>query len=249
MAKFLVGFLLVIVAIQGVVLSRLWHGLNLAATELEAAEERTRVARQAHESELTLLNARLRAAETRLAEFTPPSSATQPPETATGSVLLERNLASQVAFTYGTPREAGRYVGQTLQRLFAALRLQAPADVEQSLRENELNILSMGPFIKDAEQLESDPAVFAEFQASLLGEVFAWDEARRVQARELIRSQKIALAAEEPGSDEWNTANLNATQQLIGLLSLEEQADRQPEIEFITTYGVLIVPTYSLLTR
>ncbi|HEY0966772.1 MAG TPA: hypothetical protein VGD88_05245 [Opitutaceae bacterium] len=247
MAKFLVGFLLLVVAIQGVVLSRLWKSLTAADAERTAAEERFRTSRQWRDDEIASLQARLRAAETRAAEFAPPTPAAG--QTATGSVLLERNLGSQVAFSYGTPRDAGRYVGQTLRRMFEINRQPDTVELERSIKENELNILSMGPFIKDAEQLESDPAIFAEFQSSLLGEVFAWDETRRAQARELLRSQKAALANQEVGTAAWNTANVQATRQLIALLSAEEQAARQPEIDFITSYGVLIVPTYSILTK
>ncbi len=247
MAKFLVGFLLLVVAVQGVVLSRLWKNLSAAEAERTAAEERFRTSRQWRDDEIASLQARLRAAEARAAEFAPPTPAAG--QTATGSVLLERNLGSQVAFSYGTPGDAGRYVGQTLRRMFETTRQQDPAEIDRTLKENELHLLSMGPFIKDAEQLESDPAVFAEFQSSLLGEVFAWDEARRAQARELIRSQKAALANQEVGTAAWNTANVQATRQLIALLSADEQAARQPEIDFITNYGVLIVPTYSILTK
>jgi hypothetical protein len=247
MAKLLIGSLLLVVVVQGVVLSQLWKSLNAADSERVVAEERFRTSRQWRDDEIASLNTRLRAAETRAAEFTSPPLA--PGQTAAGSVLLAHNLQSHVAFSYGTPRDAGRYVGQTLRRMFETTRQQDPAEIERTLKENELNILSMGPFIKDAEQLESDPAVFAEFQSSLLGEVFAWDDSRRTQARELIRSQKTALANEEVGTDAWNTANLQATRQLIGLLSAEEQASHRPEIDFITNYGVLIVPTYSILTK
>jgi hypothetical protein len=239
--------LALLVVAQGVIVVTLWQRLGIAQAEHASLEQaRLDAARRAEAERATLL-ARLRTAESRLAELTPPAKPADAPPT--GSILLERNLQSQVAFTYGTPQEAGRYVGQTLQRLFAARQLQTPEEVEQSLRENELNILSMGPFIKDAEQLESDPAVFSEFQAEVLGEVFALDPARRVQARELIRGLKAGTATEPAGSVVWNAANEQATRLLVSLLTPEEQIARRTEIDFISSYGVLVVPTYSILTK
>jgi len=236
-----------ILVVQSLMVVTLWQRLNAVQAERATAERILIAARQRDEAERATLVARLRAAEARVAEFAPPVRPVDAPPA--GSILLERTLESQVAFTYGTPQEAGRYVGQTLQRLFAARKLQTPEEIEQSLRENELNILSMGPFIKDAEQLESDPAVFAEFQSALLGEVFSLDEARRVQARDLIRGLKAGVAGEEVGTEGWSAANLQATQRLLGLLTPEEQGALQPEITFISSYGVLLVPTYSLLTQ
>jgi len=51
------------------------------------------------------------------------------------------------------------------------------------------------------------------------------------------------------GTEGWSAANLQATQRLLGLLTPEEQSALQPEITFISSYGVLLVPTYSLLTQ
>ena len=59
--------------------------------------------------------------------------------------------------------------------------------------------------------------MFAEFQSALLGEVFSLDEARRVQARDLIRGLKACVAGEEVGTEGWSAANLQATQRLLGL--------------------------------
>ena len=241
-----IAVLALIAMAQGVMLVKLGQRLSDARAQHASSEQIRLAAAQRAEAERMTLLARLRAAESRLAELAPPA---KPSDTApSGSILLERNLESQVAFTYGTPQEAGRYVGQTLQRLFAARRLQTPEELEQSLKENELNILSMGPFIKDAEQLESDPAVFAEFQSALLGEVLSLDQARRVQARDLIRGLKAGVAGDEVGTEGWTAANLQATQRLLDLLTPEERSARQPEIAFISSYGVLLVPTYSLLT-
>ena len=75
------------------------------------------------------------------------------------------------------------------------------------------------------------------------------DEARRVQARDLIRGLKAGVAGEEVVTEGWSAANLQATQRLLGLLTPEEQGALQPEITFISSYGVLLVPTYSLLTQ
>lgn len=201
------------------------------------------------EGELAAVLARLRQAEARIAELAPPPRPASPDAPSTGSVLLARNLGSQVTFTYGTPAEAGRYVGQTLRRLFEATRSPDPAESDRRLREVELDLLSMGPFIKDAEQIESDPTIFAEFQSATLGEVFAWDEARRAQARELLRRAKTQVTGTEPGSPAWDEANTQATRQLLELLTPEEESTRQSEIDFVSSYSVLLVPTYSILTK
>lgn len=251
MIRALAVVLALAVIAQGIVISRLRESAWVEAGLREAAGRSQRAALERRDSEIAALVARLRAAEARVAALTPPPPppAAEAEGAAAGSILLAHALNTQVAFSYGTPREAGRYVGQTLQRLFAATRKQDPEEMERSLRENELNLLSMGPFIKDAEQLESDPAIFAEFQSSLLAEVFSWDDARRSQARELIRGVKAGVASEDVGTEAWNAANRQATQQLVGLLTPEEQLARQSEIDFINNYGVLIVPTYSILTK
>ncbi len=239
--------LTLIVLAQGVVVVTLWQRLGDAQAEHAAREQaRLETARRA-EAERTTLLARLRTAESRLAELAPPTKPADAPPT--GSILLERTLGSQVAFSYGTPREAGRYVGQTLQRLFAARRSQTPEEVEQMLKDNELNILSMGPFIKDAELLEADPSVFATFQAEVLGEVFALDEARRERYREILLGARAAVRDVPAGSEPWIAADERAAAQLIALLTGDERTARQPEIEFLSTHGVLLVPTYSLLTK
>ena len=121
-----------ILVVQSLMVVTLWQRLNAVQAERATAERILIAARQRAEAERATLVARLRAAEARVAEFAPPVQPVDAPPA--GSILLERTLESQVAFTYGTPQEAGRYVGQTLQRLFAARKLQTPEEIEQSLR-------------------------------------------------------------------------------------------------------------------
>lgn len=246
-SRVLVVVLCLLVTAQSLVVVSLWRRLNAAQAERASIEQSRIAAGQRATAERTILLTRLRTAEARLAELAPPS---KPAESApAGSILLERTLGSQVAFSYGTPQEAGRYVGQTLQRLFAARRLPSNEEVEQSLKENELNILSMGPFIKDAELLEADPAVFATFQAEVLGELFELDEVRRQRYREILLSAKSSVSEDPAGTDRWTAADQRAAAELVDLLTDDERTARQPEIEFISVHGVLLVPTYSLLTK
>lgn len=163
---------------------------------------------------------------------------------------METEIAERtrsVSFSYGSPKEAGRYVGQTFNSLFEAANSGELEEVNRIMKSTELDLLSMGPFIRDAELIEKNPSEFAEFQSSLLSEIFGLDIGRQNQLQMDLESQMMKASNYVEGSEEWLEANQEATDRIVMMLSPEEKELMKEQIEFISAYGVLVTPTYSLI--
>ena len=78
---------------------------------------------------------------------------------------------SEISFSYGSVRESGRFVGMTFRKMFETAAAKEATEAQTRAADNQINILSLGPFIQDAEVMESDPEIFAQFQTPLISEV------------------------------------------------------------------------------
>lgn len=153
---------------------------------------------------------------------------------------------SEISFSYGTLRDSGRFVGMTFRKMFEAAAARGE-EAQAKLADNQLNVLSLGPFIQDAEVLESDPVSFAEFQTALLSEVLELPPARRAEVEGFLADLKARSMGVEMGSAEWAQFNDAAYARVAALLPEIRQQSLRPQLEFLQRYGVLMIPAYSIL--
>lgn len=190
-------------------------------------------------------DARLRQAEAALAELRV-SNAALSEELAILKKSQEVRQA-EVAFSYGSPRDSGRFVGLTLRGLLDA-SLATDPEVARSLREqNRLNELSLGPFIRDAETIEADPERFAQFQGGLVSEVLDLDGRHEIEVEALLQAFKAQSLRVEIGSSVWVQLDRSVRERITALLPPEVRAAKNEHIRFFETYGMLLVPAYAIL--
>jgi len=200
------------------------------------------------------------AAATKTAPVFPAAPAAKPPgpaELPQKYAALEKEYAalkqeldvrrSEISFSYGTLRDSGRFVGMTFRKMFEAAAARGVEEAQARLADNQINVLSLGPHIQDAEVMESDPGSFAQFQTALLGEVLELPAERRGEIEALLTELKTQSLRAEMGSPEWLQLNDTALARITGLLSPTRQQALQPQLEFLQRYGVLMIPAYSIL--
>lgn len=191
-----------------------------------------------------------------LASFRPEGAASQP-------TLLQRNLAletelaevkkeldvrkSEISFSYGSVRDSGRFVGMTFRKMFETAAAHETKEAQERMADNQINVLSLGPFIQDAEVMESDPGVFAQFQAPLISEVLGIPADRGSELESLLGELKGQSLRLEAGSAEWIALNDTALKAITGLLSESQRQAMKGQIDFFQQYGVLVIPAYSIL--
>lgn len=154
---------------------------------------------------------------------------------------------TEISFSYGSLRDSGRFVGMTFRKMFEAAAARGAEEAQAKLADNQINVLSLGPFIQDAEVLESDPVSFAEFQTALLSEVLELPPQRRAEIERLLTDLKTRSMQVELGSAEWAQFNDTARAQVAALLPADRQQLLRPQLEFLERYGVLMIPAYSIL--
>lgn len=154
---------------------------------------------------------------------------------------------SEVSFSYGTVRESGAFVGRTLRlRLDIANSPELQADEAQRL-DNQLDVLSLGPFIREADLLESDPVVFAQFQSALIGEMLEVDAPRRTAITSILLQRKTELLEREEDDQAWLELNQQASDEVAALFSDTERAAAADRFSFLREHGVLMIPAYAVL--
>ena len=206
-----------------------------------------------------------------LADSLPTTTAVAPPKVEASAVgretaplaLAERNLAleteltavkkeldlrkSEISFSYGSVRDSGRFVGMTFRKMFETAAAREAKEAQERMADNQINVLSLGPFIQDAEVMESDPGVFAQFQAPLISEVLGIPAERGAELEALLADLKAKSLKLEAGSAEWIELNDSALRGVTALLSEEQRQAMKGQIGFFQQYGVLVIPAYSLL--
>ncbi len=177
--------------------------------------------------------------------------------------LVQRNLAletelaevkkeldirkSEISFSYGSVRDSGRFVGMTFRKMFETAAAHEAKEAQERMADNQINVLSLGPFIQDAEVMESDPGVFAQFQAPLISEVLGIPADRGPELESLLGELKGQSLKLEAGSPEWIALNDTALKAITDLLSESRKQAMKGQIEFFQQYGVLVIPAYSIL--
>ncbi len=173
------------------------------------------------------------------------------------NVALETELAevkkeldtrkSEISFSYGSVRDSGRFVGMTFRKMFETAAARESTEVQARMADNQINVLSLGPFIQDAEVMESDPLAFAQFQAPLISEVLGLPPEKGTEVESLLQELKTQSLKLEEGSPEWVALNDTAFQKVTGMLSPEQKIAMKRQIDFFQQYGVLVIPAYSIL--
>jgi len=154
---------------------------------------------------------------------------------------------SEISFSYGSVRQAGRFVGMTFRKMFETAAAREQEEAQTRMADNQINILSLGPFIQDAEVFESDPVSFAEFQAPLIGEVLGLPPERGAEVEALLADLKARSLKVEAGSPEWMQLNDAALQEVVALIPEDRRPEVRSRIDFLRQYGVLMIPAYSIL--
>ena len=154
---------------------------------------------------------------------------------------------SEISFSYGSVRDSGRFVGMTFRKMFETGAAREEQEARARMADNQINVLSLGPFIQDAEVMESDPGVFAKFQAPLVSEVLGIPVERGAELESLLGEFKGRSQKMEAGSPEWIELNDTALAAITGLLSESQKQAMKARIEFFQQYGVLVIPAYSIL--
>ena len=185
------------------------------------------------------------------------TQASAPGELAKQNQVLETKLAevtkeldarkSEISFSYGSTRESGRFVGMTFRKMFEAAAARESKEAQQRTADNQINVLSLGPFIQDAEVFESDPVAFAQFQAPLISEVLNLPPERSGELESLLGDLKGRSLKVEEGSNEWLQLNDTALQRISDLVPADQKAALKARIDFLQQYGVLVIPAYSIL--
>ncbi len=154
---------------------------------------------------------------------------------------------SEISFSYGSVREAGKFVGMTFRKMFETAAARETKEAQARMADNQINILSLGPFIQDAEVFESDPASFAQFQAPLISEVLSLPPERSAEVESLLADLKSKSLKVEEGSAEWMQLNETALQKVIALVPENQRPMMKSQLDFLRQYGVLMIPAYSIL--
>lgn len=188
---------------------------------------------------------RLRQAEQALAELRTRHAALEAEHAA---LKEEGEKAGQaVTFSYGTRRESGRFVGLTLRRSLDAAYAVDPEVARRLRAENRVNELSLGPFIRDAEKIESDPERFAEFQGGLVSEMLELGEGHEIELEALLAAFKKESLRVEIGSPTWELLDQSVRERIVALMSAESRETKAEHLRFFERYGILIVPAYAAL--
>ncbi|HEY4249035.1 MAG TPA: hypothetical protein VGM64_19575 [Lacunisphaera sp.] len=185
------------------------------------------------------------------------AAASAPAEFAKQKQELETKLAevtkeldqrkSEISFSYGSVRDSGRFVGMTFRKMFEAAAAREASEAQRRTSDNQINVLSLGPFIQDAEVFESDPVSFAQFQGPLVSEVLGLPAERGTEVESLLADLKAKSLKVEEGSAEWMQLNDTALQKIVSLVPDAQKSTLQPRIDFLQRYGVLMIPAYSIL--
>lgn len=189
-----------------------------------------------------------------------PVAATAP---AASAGLLERNQAleaklaevtkeldarkSEISFSYGSVRDSGRFVGMTFRKMFETAAAREATEAHARMADNQINILSLGPFIQDAEVFESDPVAFAQFQAPLISEVLGLPPERGAEMEGVLADLKAQSLKVEEGSAEWMQLNDAAVARVTAMVPENRRQAMRAQIDFLREYGVLMIPAYSIL--
>ena len=179
------------------------------------------------------------------------------PEWVKRNAALETELAevkqelearkSEISFSYGSVRDSGRFVGMTFRKMFETAAARESNEAEARRADNQINVLSLGPFIQDAEVIESDPSAFAQFQAPLISEVLGLPREQEAAVETLLEDFKTKSLKVEMESPEWAELNHTALQKITAFLGEDQKPARKAQLDFLQKYGVLMIPAYSIL--
>ncbi|HEY8993143.1 MAG TPA: hypothetical protein VIM71_00530 [Lacunisphaera sp.] len=169
-------------------------------------------------------------------------------ETKLAEVTKELNeRKSEISFSYGTIAQSGRFVGMTFRKMFETAAARDASEEQIRMADNQINVLSLGPFIQDAEVFEADPVAFAQFQAPLISEVLGIPPDKSAELEITLSDLKSRSLKVEEGSTEWFALNDAALQKVTSLLTPEQRQAMKRRIGFFEQYGVLMIPAYSIL--
>jgi hypothetical protein len=154
---------------------------------------------------------------------------------------------SEISFSYGSVRDSGRFVGMTFRKMFEAAAARESTEAKARIADNQINVLSLGPFIQDAEVIESDPVAFAQFQAPLISEVLGLPPEKSAEVEALLAELKTKSLKLEEGSAEWIQLNDTALQKITAYVPESQRPAMKGQLNFFQQYGVLVIPAYSIL--
>ncbi len=140
---------------------------------------------------------------------------------------IEEEVASlnqEWTFSYGTTREAGRFVGSML-RDAADMRNLDPDDPEALVRVRDLflQFTSMGPILQEMQEIDDKPAEFAQFRAAALGSLLDLDEGTEQQVGGIVERYKAMSLDLEEGSDERADLNNRALDEIRQIITPEQR--------------------------
>lgn len=134
------------------------------------------------------------------------------------------SLNQEWTFSYGTTREAGKFVGRML-RDAADMRNLDPDDPEALVRVRDLflQFTSMGPILQEMQEIDDKPAEFAQFRAAALGSLLDLDEGTEKQVGGIVERYKAMSLELEEGSEERADLNTRALDEIRQIITPEQR--------------------------
>jgi len=132
-------------------------------------------------------------------------------------------LNSEWLFSYGSTRDAGKFVGALIRDGMAIRQMDRDDPARAALAASVfIKLSSMGPIIKEMQNLENHPSEFAEFRASILAEAIGLDSFTQQRVQNVIEDYKSQALHFESGSDSRTSLNAEATIMIRNALSPDQ---------------------------
>ncbi len=134
-------------------------------------------------------------------------------------------LEEELLFTYGTPREAGTFMGDLVKQMMDLSKYPQGSPEFMAIAQNmSMSLLSLGPLLDEMDSLEANSAAFTDFQSSFISSFIEFSDGQREQIESIIQRAKLESIAATQGDDIFNTWNAWANDEIRAVLTPEQQA-------------------------
>jgi uncharacterized coiled-coil protein SlyX len=174
------------------------------------------------EAKLAAREAELAGQQARLAELADEKARLQ--ERAQSMSAEIDKLNDEWAFSYGSTREAGKFVGSMISDALA-MRGMDPNDPDApvKMRDMFLKFASLGPILQEMQKIDDKPREFAEFRAAVLGEALALDDASRGRIASIVEGYKTRANSLPEDDENRRALNEQAAAEIRATLAPDKQ--------------------------
>lgn len=144
--------------------------------------------------------------------------------------LEQQQLAGEVdqlnkewVFSYGSTREAGKFVGSLLRDAMAIREIDSDDPARAAMRRDIfLKFASLGPILQEMQNLDENPREFAVFRSAVLGEAIGMDSGGQARVQAIVEHYKTQALELEPGSEARVSLNEQATNDIRATLTPDQ---------------------------